>query len=173
MKNRCLLVISSLFLAATVSAGVAERAAAPTEVDAETAFSRLKALVGDWDVESSAGKAHSRFELIAGDSVLLEHFTEPGGQEMLTAYHLDGSRLVLTHYCMAGNQPQMVAEKFDGESGELDFAFAGGSNIASGAGHMHDAVFHLTSNDHFEAKWDFVEGGKVKFSEEIRYTRAK
>jgi hypothetical protein len=55
------------------------------DFDAGTAFSRLKALVGDWDVESSRGKAHSRFELIAGASVLLEHFTEPGGQEMLTA----------------------------------------------------------------------------------------
>jgi hypothetical protein len=173
MKNRRLLAISSLFLAATVSPGVAGRAAANTEVDAGTAFSRLKALVGDWDVESNRGKAHSKFELIAGGSVLLEHFTEPGGQEMLTAYHLSGSRLVLTHYCLAGNQPQMVAEKFDGASGELDFAFAGGSNIASGAGHMHDAVFHLASNDRFDAKWDFVEAGKVKFSEEIHYTRTK
>ena len=173
MKNCRLLVISILFLAATASAGTAGRAAANTEVDAGTAFSRLKALVGDWDVESSHGKTHSRFELIAGGSVLLEHFTEPGGQEMLTAYHLDGSRLVLTHYCVAGNQPQMVAKKFDGASGELDFAFAGGSNIAPGAGHMHEAVFHLASNDRFDAKWDFVEAGKVKFSEEIHYTRAK
>ena len=173
MKNCHLLAISSLFLAATVSPGVAGRAAANTEVDAGTAFSRLKALVGDWDVESNRGKAHSKFELIAGGSVLLEHFTEPGGQEMLTAYHLDGSRLVLTHYCLAGNQPQMAAEKFDGASGELDFAFAGGSNIAPGAGHMHGTVFHLASNDHFDAKWDFVEAGKVKFSEEIHYTRTK
>jgi hypothetical protein len=173
MKNRHLLAISIWFLAATVCTGVAGGAAANTEVDAGAAFSRMKALVGDWDVESSRGKAHSRFELIAGGSVLLEHFTEPGGQEMLTAYHLDGSRLVLTHYCVAGNQPHMVAEKFDGVSGELDFRFAGGSNIASGAGHMHGAVFHLASNDHFDAKWDFVEAGRIKFSEDIHYTRAK
>jgi hypothetical protein len=173
MKNRCLLAISSLFLAASVSAGVAGSVAANTAVDAGAAFSRLKALVGDWHVESSQGKGHSRFELIAGGSVLLEHFAEPGGQVMVTAYHLDGSRLVLTHYCVAGNQPQMVAEKFDGPSGELDFAFAGGSNIAPGAAHMHDAVFHLVSNDRFDAKWDFVEAGKVKFSEDIHYNRTK
>jgi hypothetical protein len=173
MKTRRLFAISSLFLAATICAGAKGRATANSEVDSGTAFSHLKGLVGDWDVESSHGKAHSRFELIAGGSVLLEHFTEPGGQEMLTAYHLDGSRLVLTHYCLAGNQPQMVAEKFDSVSGELDFAFAGGSNIAPGAGHMHDAVFHLASRDHFEAKWDFVEAGKVKFSEELHYTRTK
>ena len=91
MKNRRLLAISILFLATTVSVGVAARPAANADVDAGTAFSRMKALVGDWDVESSRGKAHSRFELIAGGSVLLEHFTEPGGQEMLTAYHLDST----------------------------------------------------------------------------------
>jgi hypothetical protein len=107
MKHCRLFAISSLFLAATVSAGVARRAAADTEVDAGKAFSRLKALVGDWDVESSNSKAHSRFELIAGGSALLEHFAERDGQEMLTAYHLDGSRLVLAHYCIAGNQPQI------------------------------------------------------------------
>lgn len=173
MKNRHLLAISSLFLAATVWAGGAGNPPANGPVDAAGAFARLKALVGDWNVESDHGKGHSRFELIAGGSVLLEHFAEPGGEEMLTAYHLDGSRLVLTHYCVAGNQPQMVADKFDGVSGELEFAFAGGSNIAPGAGHMHDAVFHLTSNDHFDAKWDFMEADKVKFSEEIHYTRTK
>lgn len=173
MKKQHLLAISSLFLAATVWASGAASPRANTHVDGAAAFSRLKALVGEWNVESHHGKGHSRFELIAGGSVLLEHFAELNGEEMLTAYHLDGSRLVLTHYCEAGNQPQMVADKFNGVSGELDFAFAGGSNIAPGAGHMHDVAFHLVSNDRFDAKWDFVEASKVKFSEEIHYTRAK
>jgi len=81
MKNRCLLAISCLFLTATVSAGAAGSAAGNSAVDAGTAFARLKALVGDWDVETGQGKAHSRFELISGGSVLLERFTEPGGRE--------------------------------------------------------------------------------------------
>jgi len=173
MKNRRLFVISSLLLVAIFATGAAARDVTTNAVDAGVAFSRLKALVGEWDVDSSRGKTHSRFELIAGGSVLLERFTEPGGQEMLTAYHLDGNTLVLTHYCMAGNQPHMVADKFNGASGELDFAFAGGSNITPGAGHMHDVAYHLASNDHFEAKWDFVEAGKVKLSENLHYTRAK
>jgi hypothetical protein len=80
MKNRRLLAISSLFLAATISAGAARRAAANTEVDPGTAFSRLKALVGDWGVESSQGKAHSRFALIAGGSVLLKHLPNQAGR---------------------------------------------------------------------------------------------
>jgi hypothetical protein len=106
--------------------------------------------------------------VIAGGSVVLERFTEPGGAEMLTAYHLDGDKLVLTHYCMAGNEPHMVAERFDAGSGELSFAFAGGANIAAETGHMHDAAFRLVSNDRFDAKWDFVEGGKVERSSSAR-----
>lgn len=173
MKNRSLLAIPVLLFAAVTASGGPKNAGDKNNVDAGGAFSRLKELVGDWDVESAQGKAHSRFELIAGGSVLLEHFAEPGGQEMLTAFHLDGNRLVLTHYCVAGNQPQMVAEKFDNASGELDFAFAGGTNIAPGAGHMHEAAYHIASSNSFDAKWDFVEGGKVKFSEDMHYTRAK
>jgi len=92
---------------------------------------------------------------------------------MLTAFHLDGDRLVLTHYCMAGNQPQMVAQSFDASSGELDFAFAGASNLKPGAGHMHDVNLRLISQDRFDAKWDFVEAGKTKFSEDLHYTRVK
>jgi len=169
--NRVIAVASLCFAATAVAAGPATTTP-DSKVDAPAAFSRLKSLVGEWDVESTRGKGHSRFEVIAGGSVVLEHFVEPGG-EMLTAYHLDGDRLVLTHYCEAGNEPHMVAEKFDGTSGELNFAFAGGANIGAETGHMHDAAFRLISNDRFDAKWDFVEGGNVKFSEQIRYTRAK
>jgi hypothetical protein len=173
MKIHRLLVISGLLFAATTIAGSPGNNAAKSEVDANAAFARLKGLVGEWDVESTHGKGHSKFEVIANGSVVLEHFAEPGSQEMLTAYHLDGGQLVLTHYCMAGNQPHMVAQKFDSASGELNFAFAGGTNITPGAGHMHDAAFRLASNDRFDAKWNFVEAGKVKFSEDIHYTRVK
>jgi hypothetical protein len=173
MKMHQCVALATLFFAATAAGGSPRHHVPASQVDAAAAFSRLKGLAGDWDVESARGKAHSRFEVIAGGSVVVEHFTEPSGGEMLTAYHLDGDQLVLTHYCVAGNEPRMVAEKFDGASGELSFAFAGGANIGADTGHMHDAAFHLASSDRFDAKWDFVEGGKVKFSEEIHYTRVK
>jgi len=79
MKNHGLLAVSSLFLAATVSAGVAGRAFANARVDAGTVPSRLETLVGDRDA----------------------------------------------------------------------------------------------SKDQFDAKWHFLEAGKIKLSEEIDYTRAK
>jgi hypothetical protein len=168
MNGRKVLV-SILLLAGMAMAGSPKG----SSVEANAAFARLKTLVGDWEADSSRGKVHSRYELIAGGSVLLEHLRVVGEDEMLTAYHLDGDRLVLTHYCMAGNQPQMVAQVFDPSTGELDFAFASASNLKPGAGHMHDVNLRLISQDRYDAKWEFVEGGKTKFSEDFRYTRVK
>jgi hypothetical protein len=162
-------LISILLLVGVAVAGSAKS----SQVQANAAFTRLKSLVGNWEADTSKGKVTSRYELIACGSVLLEHLTVPGDDEMLTAYHLDGDQLVLTHYCMAGNQPRMVAQGFDASSGELDFAFAGASNLKPGAGHMHDASFRLISQDRYDAKWDFFEGGKAKFSEDFHYTRVK
>jgi hypothetical protein len=174
MKMNKVAALASLVLAATAIAAAGPAAPrSEIKIDAGAAFSRLKSLAGDWNVESARGRGHSRFAVIANGSVVLEHFGEPGGGEMLTAYHLDGDKLVLTHYCMAGNEPHMVAEKFDAASGELNFAFAGGANIGAATGHMHDAAFRLSSNDQFDAKWNFVEGGKLKFSEDVHYTRVK
>lgn|SRR5215467_7914402 len=173
MKRNQAVLMAGLLLATSVVAAGRSKTAADGKVDAAAALERLKGLAGEWNAESTHGKGHSQFQVVAGGSVVMERFTEPGGAEMLTAYHLDGEKLVLTHYCMAGNEPRMVAEKFDAGSGELRFAFAGGANIGQSTGHMHDAAFRLLSNDRFDAKWDFVEGGKVKFSEDIHYTRVK
>ncbi len=88
-------------------------------------------------------------------------------------YTLENGNLVLTHYCMAGNQPRMTARRFSPATGDLAFDFAGGSNIAPGAGHMHTARFKFTDPDHFSSNWQFVEAGKTKFTEDVTYTRVR
>jgi hypothetical protein len=60
-----------------------------------------------------------------------------------------------------------------GGLGKIIFRGVSISGCSPVAGHKHHASFELVSSDRFSAKWDFVEGGKVKFSEEIRYTRVK
>lgn len=166
-KRLLLVVILSTVLVA------ASRPVKASQLDAGVAFARLKILVGQWEADSSHGKVHSSYELIAGGSVLVERMSVPGEGEMLTTYHLDGEQLVLTHYCMAGNQPRMVADRYDPATGNLQFAFSGASNLKPGAGHMHDATFELISEDRYDARWDFVENGKVKFSEDLHYSRIK
>src|ERR1041384_7163001 len=133
--NKVVLGAGLLFMAVASVAGSA-RPRPESKVDAGAAFSRLKGLAGEWNIESARGKGQSQFQLIAGGTVIVERFSEPGGGEMLTAYHLDRDQLVLTHYCMAGNEPHMVAERFDSQSGELEFVLNGGSNLNAGPGHM-------------------------------------
>src|SRR5207302_4729156 len=119
---------------ALLAAGLA--CAADPAVDAKAAFARLKSLAGEWEADTSMGKSHVTYEVIAGGATVLERETISNMHDMLTAYHLDGDRLLLTHYCMAGNQPRMQALGYDNKTGELRFEFLEATNLASPqAGH--------------------------------------
>jgi len=168
-RDRLAVVLCLLCLVPLAGAG-----SAPAE-NAGAAFARFKSLTGNWEAKGPMGISRVHYEIVAGGSVVLERFTSdelPKGSDMITAYHLDGDRLVLTHYCMAGNQPRMRARDFDPATGIVQFDFAGAGNLASpAAGHMHSAKFHFVDADHFTTEWQFVENGKPKFTETAKYTR--
>lgn len=160
---------------ATLAAGMVMAAGPKAESAAgPAAFARLKALVGEWDADTSMGKVHVSYELIAGGTSLVERESGEKMPAMLTVYYLDGDRLLLTHYCAAGNQPRMQARSFDPETGEIDFRFLDATNLTTpGAGHMHNATFHLPDRDHFSADWEFYENGQRKMAETAQYVRVK
>lgn len=141
------------------------------------AFEKLKALVGDWQTETSAtGKATLHLELTSGGTALLEKFRmEENGKpvEMITLYYLDGEKLKLTHYCMAGNQPTM-AGSYDPVTKTIQFDFVSVSNLNSAdAGHMHHALYTFLDNDRFKTNWTFRKDQKDSFTEEATYVRVK
>lgn len=139
-----------------------------------TAFAKIKSLAGNWEAETEKGKVTSSYEVVSNGSAVLERINVPGESEMVTVYHLDGSRLVLTHYCTAGNQPRMQAEAYDPESNQLVFKFAGGTNLTDpNTGHMHNAVLTFSGPAAFTAAWTFHKDGKAAFTENIQYTRVK
>lgn len=143
-------------------------------VDSNAAFARLKTLVGKWQAETSMGKAHVEYELIADGNTLVEKETVGEMPPMLTLYHLDGSRLLLTHHCMLGNQPRMQARAFNRESEELKFEFLDATNLAgANAGHMHNARFRFVDQNHFVSEWDYYENGQKKSTETFNYTRIR
>jgi len=153
-----------------------DAAVIPAGVDGAAAFERLKALTGTWQGEETNGKrATTTFELTAGNTVLLERYSNPampGGGQMVTAYHLDGPSLVLTHYCIAKNQPTLRAERFDPGRGEIQFEFVRASNLASpNSGHMRRALITLVDANHFTTSWEFFEGGKNTMTEVEHFTR--
>ncbi len=161
-----------IILTALLAAGLAF--ASDPAVDAKAAFARLKSLAGEWQADTSMGKSHVNYEVIAGGATVLEREIIPNMHDMLTAYHLDGDRLLLTHYCVAGNQPRMQARRYDAKSGELRFEFLDATNLASPqAGHMHNATLRFADATHLNAGWEFYEGGKKKTAERFEYTRVR
>jgi hypothetical protein len=142
--------------------------------NADVAFARLKTLVGEWEATTSSGKVHLSYELVSGDTALLERASSEKMPSMVTVYYVDGGRLLLTHYCMIGNQPRMQAKALNPDTGELDFQFLDASNLASpAAGHMHNAKLRIVDNSHLVSEWQFYENGKPKFGETAQYTRVQ
>ena len=171
MKATILLLSAALLAEAAQNANVQQTIQA---TEASSAFARLKTLAGEWQADTKGGKAHISYQLVAGGSALLERESMEGMAPMLTVYYLDGDRLLLTHYCMAGNQPRMQEQRFDANSGEIDFAFLDATNLPNpSAGHMHNAKIHLIDHDHLTSEWQFYQDGKPKFTESAQYSRVQ
>ena len=171
--KRHILVIATVMLAAAAVTNV--QAAGPkSEASAgPAAYARLKTLVGEWEADTQMGKVHVSYELIAGGTSLVEKESGEKMPAMLTVYYLDGDRLLLTHYCMAGNQPRMQARTFNPETGEMAFEFLDATNLAPGAGHMHNVKIQVADRDHLNTQWEFFENGQRKMAETAQYTRVK
>jgi len=174
MKSRIIVAILVLML----WAGAVKATEPLSPAGAAAAFARLRTLAGEWETKSPDGnRAHLRYQVVSRGSAVMEQFVDDRMGEanaMVTLYYLDGGRLLLTHYCMAGNQPRMRAEVFDGSTGELRFGFLDATGLASPeAGHMHSARLRFVDADHFITEWEFVEGGKSKFTESAQYTRVR
>src|ERR1700730_15071684 len=171
MKTRFFL-LAALIAALTALRAADLKSAQPT--DAAAAFARLKTLVGQWEATTSSGKVHLSYELVSGDTALLERESSDSMPSMITVYYVDGGRLLLTHYCMVGTQPRMQAKAFNPDNGEIDFQFLDATNLASpAAGHMHNAKIRILDNNHLVSEWQFYDNGKPKLNETAQYTRVQ
>jgi hypothetical protein len=160
----------------SVAAFTGEPAAAT--IPAQTGFERFKALEGEWVSDlPKGGKAYARYEVVSNGKAVLEHYKAdnlPGGGNMITMYHLDGEALMLEHYCIAGAHPRMKAKLVGASAGEIAFELVSVANLSRpGAGHMANARFTFIDADHFTTVWQYLEDGKVKFTESNQYTRVK
>ena len=173
MKKLILLIAVLLMGVLGIQARTRSSAIA-NDVDAKAAFERLSSLAGEWEADSSMGKSHITYELIAGGSTLVERETMDHMPPMETMYHIDGKRLLLTHYCAAGNQPRMQATLFRPTSGDLQFEFIDATGMASASdGHMHNARFRLVDRNHFSSEWDFYENGQKRSTESFHFVRIR
>ena len=150
-KSTRIAVVLVIALAAT---------AALAQSDAQKSFAQLKSLAGSWEGTDPSGKAlHVSWRETAGDSAIMSEILGTGPENMISMFHMDGSRLLMTHYCGAGNQPRMQASVSpDGKT--ITFTFVDGTNIAPGAGHMQKMVLTMLDDNHHTEDWTFLDHGK-------------
>ena len=157
---------------ATIAVLLLPAAATASELTAEQAFERLKALAGTWEGSASGEGAEAEaeaevtdvvvheFEVTASGHVLMERMGPRTEYEMVNMYHLDGSDLVLTHYCSAGNQPKMKFNADGSTPQRLVFDFDGGTNLETTPSHIHSAEIRLDGKDRIDSTWKSHAAGE-------------
>ncbi len=145
--------------------------------DAELAFNRFKAMVGDWEGASKEGvKIRHKYTLVGNGSVVMEEswFDAHKGDIMVTMYSMHEGKLILTHYCVAKNQPRLVASSIKEKGGKVEFTFMDATGIASREqGHMDRARYEFIGADRYKTAWTWYAKGKEQWMEEFDLRRMK
>ena len=125
-------------------------------------FHKLQALAGNWDGKDGAGNTvKTKFELVAGDTAVMETLTMSGMEQMLTLYTVDGDGIALVHYCPTNNQPRMRAIPSSAAVKELVFSFQGATNLPDPSiGHEQKLILQFTSADRMVEHWTWRKNGK-------------
>jgi hypothetical protein len=129
--------------------------------NARNNFHKLQALAGDWEGKDESGDAvKTRFELVAGDTTVMETLAMSGMEQMLTLYTVDGDGIVLVHYCPTNNQPRMRAIPTSAADKELVFSFQGATNLPDlSIGHEQKLVLQFTGADQIVEHWTWRKNG--------------
>jgi hypothetical protein len=165
-----------IVIAVVCQVALALTGGAETQSPAAQGFDRLKALEGEWidadGVFGDKGKVAVTYRVSGGGHTVVETFPVGTPNEMVTVYHLDGSRLALTHYCTSNTQPRMMSNGLEGNV--LAFDYAGGTNIdPARTSHMHSARFEFVSADEIKGTWQNWSGGKADHAATFRVIRKK
>ena len=136
--------------------------AAQTSNDAPTAFLKLQALTGNWEGKDDDGNpVKSKFELVAGNTAVMETLTMSGMEQMLTLYTVDRDGIALVHYCPTNNQPRMRAVPSSTAVNELVFAFQNATNLPDPAiGHEQKLILQFKGADQIVERWTWRKNGK-------------
>jgi hypothetical protein len=163
--------VSILFVSLLVVA-----VAAPAAPGTNPAWEKMKSLVGEWEGTMTHGAMNVpvkvSYSLVSGGTSLMERLNGPG-EDMVTMYYPDGSRVMMTHYCSEGNQPRMRAQAAAGNPKSLAFDFVDVIGLPSpNAEHMRKLVVKFEDTNHFTQEWTHRKAGKEETGV-FRYARKK
>jgi hypothetical protein len=125
-------------------------------------FHQLQALAGDWKGKDDASNpVETKFQLVAGNTAVMETLTMSGMEQMLTLYTVDGDGIALVHYCPTNNQPHMRAIPSSAAVKELVFSFQSATNLPDPLiGHEQKLILEFTDADHIVERWTWRKNGK-------------
>jgi hypothetical protein len=126
------------------------------------AFRQLTNLAGHWQGTDERGRTvKSTFELIAGNTAVMETLYPPAMEPMVTLYSVDGHAISLLHYCPTNNQPHMRAIPPAGQIKQLVFEFQGAGNLPDlSVGHEYRLAMEFQDENHIVERWTWRENGK-------------
>lgn len=159
---------SNMFAKFLVAVGLISTAIPAFGSPASQAFETLKSLAGNWTVTDDTGQtSQASYEVVADGSIVFEHIWG-----MVTAFSLDGDRILATHYCSSHNQPRMRTGA-DSTATDLKFEFLDISGLADPMGqHISGLGMHFINANEFEETWTDRVSGQDQPSFTIKYTRA-
>ncbi len=172
MKSiRTLPILVVAFLALAASVGV------PAAPATNPAWEKMKSLVGEWEGTVTDGgtalPVSVTYLLVSSGTSLMERLSTPDGQDMVTMYHPDGSRIFMTHYCSEGNQPRMRAQAPTGEPKSIAFEFVDITGLPDPkVEHMRKLVVRFDDANHFTQEWTHRKGGHEETGV-FKYSRKK
>ena len=183
MKLNQLLVMSMTAML-TVGSVSADEATQGKALSASDAFEFFTQLDGEWSAKTvtvPAGTPKEKgevkdsviaYETVANGSTVMGTYYKGSPMQMIDMIHQDGpENLRLTHYCAVGNQPRMKFVQSD-ETGVIQFAFDGGSNMdVESDGHVHDAKVRVLNENSFEVETRLWSGGKHAMTTYFSITR--
>lgn len=127
-------------------------------------YEQLKSLAGEWEAELPGfGKINSSVRLVSNGMAIEEIIGTPKDSE-LSVYTLNDGKILLTHYCAMtpdGHQVRLQTLKLGSAPEQLDFRFAGATNLHSkAAAHMRRVIMTISDRDHYSEKWTKTENAK-------------
>lgn len=155
---------------ACLLAALAMLNAASSKADAQSAFAKMRSLVGEWRAPLPNDETMiDIFRPIAFGTALLHEEWKNGEQLTATVFYVDAGQLRADHFCDMGNQLRYVDESKDPHV--LQFVLRDASNLETHPNHFHSTTWRYVDAEHHVQDWEIAVPGKPSKSIRMNFTR--
>jgi hypothetical protein len=143
---------------------------ASSQADAQSAFAKMRSLVGEWHAPLPNDETMiDIFRPIAFGTALLHEEWKNGEQLTATVFYVDAGQLRADHFCDMGNQLRYVDESKDPQV--LQFVLRDASNLETHPNHFHSTTWRYVDAEHHVQDWEIAVPGKPSKSIRMNFAR--